>query len=201
MKQQLVLAGIRGLAASWRIQAQGVVPAAPAVLAFWHDEMLPVWRYFATQGAVALTSLSSDGDLLAALLQSWNYRVVRGSSSRGGSAALDEMIALARDNLLLITPDGSRGPRHHCKAGAIVAAARSGAPLYLCRAHCRGYRLEKSWDKFLIPWPLARIELQFSGPFHIPAEADRSTISAWIEQCTTMLNRDDSLPFSTTAAR
>ena len=34
------------------------------------------------------------------------------------------------------------------KAGAVIAAQRTKSPLYICRIMARGYRFERSWDKF-----------------------------------------------------
>ena len=173
---------IRLLASTWRIRLRGTEPQAPAVLVFWHDEMLPVWKHFAFKEAAALTSLSKDGALLAQVLQDWDYHLVRGSSSSGGREALAQMEQLARQALVLVTPDGSRGPRHEMKPGAVVAAARAGAPLYCVRIRTKGYRLQRSWDKFLIPWPFARVEIVISAPIIPPQADDRNAVDRTIER-------------------
>ena len=102
---------LRAWAATWRLRVVELEPNAakltistPAVIAFWHDEMLPVWLLFSDRRAfpraVALTSLSRDGDILARLLHDWQYDVVRGSSSKGGSEAMAAMeTALKTDAL------------------------------------------------------------------------------------------------------
>ncbi len=173
---------IRLLASTWRIHFRGTEPRAPAVLVFWHDEMLPVWKHFARRQATALTSLSKDGELLAQLLEDWEYKLVRGSSSSGGREALAQMESLARRSLVLVTPDGSRGPRHKMKPGAVVAAARAGVPLYCIRIRASGLRLQKSWDKFLIPWPFARVEIVISEPIIPPNGDDRDAVDRTIER-------------------
>lgn len=173
---------IRLLASTWRIRFRGTEPQAPAVLVFWHDEMLPVWKHFAFKQATALTSLSKDGALLAQLLEEWEYTLVRGSSSSGGREALAHMEDLARRSLVLVTPDGSRGPRHTMKPGAVVAAARAGVPIYCIRIRTAGLRLQKSWDKFLIPWPFARVEIVMSDPIIPPNGDDRDAVDRTIER-------------------
>ena len=101
------------------------------ILAFWHGTMLLSWYLHRNKGIAALTSKSKDGDLLARLLKSWNYKVIRGSSSSGGDIALGIMIDYAKNkNSIAITPDGPRGPVKKLKAGAVVTAKKSGLPIY-----------------------------------------------------------------------
>jgi lysophospholipid acyltransferase (LPLAT)-like uncharacterized protein len=187
MKAHIASMLIRAVASTWRFTVQGSLPRSPAVLAFWHDEMLPVWKFFAhtddgQQGnkrPTALTSLSKDGNLLAQTLADWGYNIVRGSSSRGSKEALETAQTLATESLMLITPDGPRGPRHSMKIGAVVAAHRAGVPLVLCRAETQwGKRLERSWDKFLVPLPFARVRITFSEPIIIPTTASRADVES-----------------------
>ncbi len=174
---------------SWRLRSyvSGSLPH-PAVVAMWHDEMLPVWRFFASVTAAALISYSRDGEWLARLLRRWRYTVVRGSRHRGGKEALHRLAALARQYTVLITPDGSRGPRHRFKPGAVVLAHRTQRPLLLCRIRARGIRFSRSWDRFLLPYPFAHIELFFSPPIRVPQDASPDEIDRWIQQCEQWLN-------------
>ena len=180
---------IRLLAATWRVKTKGSIPDGPCVVAFWHDEMLPVWKLFAGRDAVGLTSRSRDGGLLARLLEQWGYTVVRGSSSRHGKEALEELVGWAKVRTVLVTPDGPRGPRHEFKPGAVVAAHRAGVPLYLCMVRAKGIRLNKSWDRFLVPLPFASVNILVSFPFSVSEEADREEIGDTIRQCQNLLNR------------
>lgn len=189
MNPKLISAGIRALAHTWRVTCYGNAPQSPGIVAFWHDEMLPVWRSFAGKNAVGLTSLSNDGAALAALLNDWGYRLIRGSAARGGKEALQEAVEQARHSLVLMTPDGSRGPRHRMKPGAVIAAQRAGVPLYLCRITCsRGIRLQRSWDRFLIPFPFARIAMIFSEPLSPLDKPERAALDDRIRRCEDLLN-------------
>jgi hypothetical protein len=188
MKAVIASALIRVLARTWRFSLRGDLPSSPSVVAFWHDEMLPMWAIFARkQGNTplsALTSLSKDGDILAQLLSDWGYHVVRGSSSKGGKEALEQMITVAEHNMLLITPDGPRGPRHSMKAGAVIAAQKADVPLYLCRMAARGHRFERSWDKFLLPYPFAYVRVVITKV----DISSRSEVSRAIQDCEIDLN-------------
>lgn len=164
------------LARSWRLRVRGELPAGAAVIAFWHCDMLPVWKHFADTQSLALISLSRDGSLLAQLVARWGFETVRGSSSKGGSEALANMVSgLRAGRRVLVTPDGPRGPRHRMKPGAVIAAHRASAPLVLCRVNVRHAIRGTNWDRFLIPLPFAKIELEFVT-LVIPDNADRATL-------------------------
>src|SRR5918994_7926218 len=100
-------AAVRLLGATLRVRASGIEPllpmwrsGQPLIYAVWHGRILMVpWlsaRLRSTRGARAvrvLASRSRDGELVARYVRRFGLGVVRGSSSRGGAAALR---ALAR---------------------------------------------------------------------------------------------------------
>jgi len=172
VKQWLVVYGLRLLASTWRIQLRGALPKPPSVIAFWHGAMLPVWYVLRKHQTVALCSTSRDGDLLAALLDAWKFDVVRGSSSRGGSHALESIIfALHTQRLVAITPDGPRGPALQAKAGAFVAAARSAAPVVPVTVEFAAALTLRSWDAFRIPLPFSSIVVTVHAPMLVASDS------------------------------
>lgn len=181
MKARLASLLLRILASTWRMQVSGPLLPERGVVAFWHGEMLPVWAFCRHRRPTALVSASADGALLAQLLTDWSYRVIRGSSSQGGSEALASMTEAAAHGLVLVTPDGPRGPRHEVKPGAVVAAHRAGVPVIPVRAR-NGWStvFEKSWDRFELPLPFARVRLTFGEPLTIAPDADREDVDASI---------------------
>jgi lysophospholipid acyltransferase (LPLAT)-like uncharacterized protein len=180
---------ITQISKTWHISTEGQVPDSPAVIAFWHGYMLPVWKYFSNNNSSALISQSKDGEVLAAILEKWNYKLVRGSSSTGGKEALDKLVELARTGYVLITPDGPRGPHRKLKAGAVVAAQLSQAPLVLCRVSIKyKYTFRKSWDCFEFPLPFSKITLKFADAEVIDAHSTRDIIGTKILECEKILN-------------
>lgn len=164
------------LARTWRITICGELPTGAAVVAFWHGDMLPVWKHFADTQSVALISQSRDGELLSQLVGRWGFVTVRGSSSKGNREALAAMVdVLGAGRRVLITPDGPLGPRHAMKPGAVVAAHRAGVPLVLCRVKTDWAIHGTHWDQFLIPLPFATIELEFVT-IDIAKDADRAVL-------------------------
>ncbi|WP_337864913.1 lysophospholipid acyltransferase family protein [Ignavibacterium sp.] len=159
------------------------------VLAFWHSTMLLPWYVHRNQNFAALTSLSKDGDLLARQLKSWNYKVVRGSSSKGGDVALGIMVDLAKNkNSIAITPDGPRGPVRRFKAGAVVTAKKSGIPVVLVGVGFNKKRKLKSWDGFEVPKFFSRAKIVYSEPIFINSELSYDETSEIIKKCEQLLN-------------
>jgi lysophospholipid acyltransferase (LPLAT)-like uncharacterized protein len=196
LRRRLAKAGpllFYALAFTWRLRRFGPLPPERAVVAFWHGDMLPVWKRFSHHRCTALVSQSRDGGLLTQLLQRWGFHVIRGSSSKGSKEAWAELLGAAEKGLVLITPDGPRGPARKLKAGAVVAAYRAQVPLWLCRVKCRAAIRGTHWDRFLIPLPFARIDLEFL-PFIVPAQASREEIDGLIAAAEAILNGADTPP-------
>lgn len=150
-------------------------PVDPAqgrfIYAFWHETLLaPI---SVRPQARVLISQHRDGELIAQVCQWLGLGVVRGSTSRGGSQALLEMIRGDDRTHLAITPDGPRGPRRELKAGAIMVASQAGLPIVLVGiGFTRAWRA-RSWDRFAVPLPFSTLVGVISEPITIPKNLDR----------------------------
>ncbi len=159
------------------------------VIVFWHGSMLLPWFLHRNQGLIALISKSKDGNLLAKILKSWKYTVVRGSSTEGGEVALGILVDYAKNNCsIAITPDGPKGPRHKLKAGAVITAKRSGLPLILIGVGFKRKRELNSWDKFFLPGFFSKVKVIYSDPIFVQKELSYEETSKVIENCENMLN-------------
>jgi len=159
------------------------------VLAFWHGTMLLPWFIHRNDGFAALTSKSKDGDLLAKQLKHWKYKVVRGSSSKGGDVALGVMVDLAKNGYsVAIPPDGPRGQDHKFKAGAVIIAKRSGVPVVLMGIGIKSKKKLKSWDKFQIPNPFSNVKIIYSDPVYVDSKLGFDETGKIIEECEQKLN-------------
>jgi lysophospholipid acyltransferase (LPLAT)-like uncharacterized protein len=159
------------------------------VLAFWHGTMLLPWYLNRENGFAALTSKSKDGDLLAKQLKHWKYKVVRGSSSKGGDVALGIMIDLAKNGYsVAITPDGPRGPVNKFKAGAVITSKKSNAPLVLMGVGIKSKKKLNSWDKFQVPNLFSNVKIIYSDPINVDSRLSYDETSKIIEDCDRKLN-------------
>ena len=158
----------------------------PVIYAIWHGRLLPPAFLHRGQGVVTLISRSADGEYLARLLAHWGYENVRGSSSRGGSEALRELVKHCRKGRsLAITPDGPRGPMQQLKSGVLTAAQLSGVPIIPTSSSASSGWWPGRWDRFLIPKPFAKVRVAYATPVNVPRdanEAQRETMRKEIEQ-------------------
>lgn len=161
----------------------------PAIYVLWHGRLLPCSWYHRNRGLATLISRHRDGDYIAGVVERWGFRAVRGSSSRGGAAALLQMVRLLRDGIsLAVTPDGPRGPRQKMKAGPLFAAQRAGVPLIPVTAGTGSAWWFEGWDRFLVPRPYARLRLAYGEPLFVPAEAGAEEVERLAGELEARLN-------------
>lgn len=143
------------------------------LLALWHGRMVCGMADHSDRAYTVLVSQSRDGDISEKLLRRFGYRVIRGSSSRGGASAARAMLGeLEQGGVLVITPDGPRGPRHSTNPGLAWMARETGFPVLPLGFACdKAWRLS-SWDRFTIPGFGARVVLSYGEPVRVAADAD-----------------------------
>lgn len=172
---------VRLLGSTWRMSTRNAealdavrAAGAPMVIVLWHGELLPILWQHRDQGISVLISTHADGEIIARICKSLGCRTVRGSSSRGGARALLELVReLETGHEVAVTPDGPRGPRREFAPGAVVAAMRAGVPVIAFGATVdRAWRL-RSWDRFVIPKPFARVTVAYSAGERVMATSPR----------------------------
>jgi lysophospholipid acyltransferase (LPLAT)-like uncharacterized protein len=124
---------LRALHATLRVRHAGVenLSSLPQyIFAFWHDHLLLMLHARYRKPITVLISQSKDGEIMARIFDYYDVESARGSSTRGGSGALREMIRAARQGKnIVFTPDGPKGPRRIAKEGVVVAAQATGLPI------------------------------------------------------------------------
>jgi lysophospholipid acyltransferase (LPLAT)-like uncharacterized protein len=165
------------LAGSWRRvvrDADRYTPlrgrGEPIIFLLWHEVLLPLlWHHRGEQIAIVV-SQGREGQYLADYAEGLGYRICPGSSSRGGARALLGAVrALEGGGVAAFTPDGPRGPRREVKPGVAAAAQRAGAWIVPLHATVdRAWRL-RSWDRMVVPKPLARVTIGYGQPFRVEA--------------------------------
>ena len=130
----------------------------------WHGELLispQVYRKLRKkQPTSAIIAQHYDGELIARTFSFLNILPLRGSSRKGAKSVLINAIkSLKSGSSIMITPDGPKGPRYSMSDGAVSLALRSRLPLMVVNYKPSHYWQLRSWDKFLIPKPFARLEI------------------------------------------
>jgi len=173
VKLALVAVLVRLVAATWRYRVHGWehVTAArasgrPVVYVLWHSRILPLLYHRRDERMALLISRHRDGSYLAELSERWGYRVVRGSSRRGGEVGLLGLVRYLRQGgEVALTPDGPRGPAERMKPGALAAAQHANALVIAAGARASSAWWIESWDRFCLPRPFARVDVTYSAPF------------------------------------
>jgi hypothetical protein len=144
------------------------------IYTFWHREIFPATWFWRRRGIVVMTSQNFDGEYIARIIQRHGYGAARGSSSRGASRALVEMIRCLRQGLdTAFTIDGPRGPRFVAKPGAVLLAKATGAAIVCFHIALRkAYVFRKTWDQTQIPCPFGRAAVFIAPPILVSPEAN-----------------------------
>ena len=155
---------------------------------FWHEYILfPLYL----RGHCNLSMLLSrhrDAEILSHVAHHLGFDFVRGSTNRGGVAAMRQLLDKSRRMHLAITPDGPRGPRRQLAPGAVYLASRLGMPLVaLGFGFDRPWRVP-SWDRFAVPRPFSRGRAVVSPEIHVPADLDRTGLEQFRQKTEATLN-------------
>lgn len=172
---------MRGIGASLRVEVRDLSGAVfdpgrgEVIWAFWHNKMfLFPWlfeHWFPDRDGTVLTSPSGDGQVIADVCAEFGLIAARGSSSKPqkGMAALillAEQLKAGSD--VGITPDGPRGPRYELQPGLLKLAQLTGRPILPARVrYSRSFRF-KTWDRFELPLPGARVVIELGPFFEVP---------------------------------
>lgn len=124
---------IRGLHATLRLRhvnADKLEAIPQYILAFWHSHLLLMLHSRYRRPISVLISQSKDGEYIARVFDWYGVESARGSSTRGGSSGLRDLMRAARERKnLAFTPDGPKGPARVAKDGVIFAAQATGLPI------------------------------------------------------------------------
>jgi hypothetical protein len=189
---------LRALGASWRLERVGPDPFAlpkPLVLCAWHRGMLVAAYGWRGLGLAIPVSLSRDGDWIDGVLRRLGFaESPRGSSSRGATSLLRELIRRARRGETIgVLVDGPRGPAGVAKPGALALARATGAhvvPVGIAAAPALRFG---SWDRALLALPFARVRFLVGEPFRVPEDADADALEAERARLEAELHRLDAL--------
>jgi len=174
------------------------VRRAPYVLALWHGRVIPNMMDNYDCGSVTMASRSNDGALAAGIVDQLGLIATRGSTSRSGKQALEEMEEKVRSGeapFAALTVDGPRGPWRKVKVGIVTLARRLQVPLIPMTSSCRRAWVLRSWDHMVLPKPFTKVVVAYGEPWSPerlsgPLPAVLSGIEADMNALTAALDRE-----------
>lgn len=130
-----------------------------------------------------MISQHRDGELVSQVVEKIGYETVRGSSTRGGSSAALAMIEKVRaGQAAAMIGDGPRGPIYKLKPGAAYIALACQADVIPVMFAASSSWIFRSWDRFTVPKPFARVFLFYGEPVPWPGEgADLKAFTRQLE--------------------
>jgi lysophospholipid acyltransferase (LPLAT)-like uncharacterized protein len=170
----VVLLRLHALTLRFHVEGEAPVRAhveagGRVLLCSWHQRFYGGIIWFRRYAPAIAISLSRDGELIARMVEKLGWTPVRGSSSRGGSAALAGMIeAILGGTVGAHIVDGPRGPARRLKLGLVRIAQRARAPIVCVYvAYARPWEA-RSWDRFQVPLPFTRVLIRFGRMIEVP---------------------------------
>lgn len=159
------------------------------IFAFWHGRLMPLSYTFRGQGIYILSSESRDGQLSIKANRALGYKLIGGSTSKGGMRGLREITRVARSGASIgITPDGPRGPAQKLHEGLMVIAMTTGNPIIPVSASASRPVFLRSWDRFLIPLPFSRLGVILGKPIYVPRRMSREMRQEYLQHIENVLN-------------
>ena len=144
------------------------------IVAFWHGRllMMPLAWHGLTSFHM-LISAHRDGRIIAGAMTYFGIETIAGSTSRGGSSALREILKrLKEGGCVGITPDGPRGPAMTVSIGIVNIARLAGVPIVPLTYATSRRRVLATWDRFHLALPFGRGVYLFGEPIEVAEELD-----------------------------
>ncbi|RKZ08869.1 hypothetical protein DRQ05_00725 [bacterium] len=179
---------------TWRIEWRGIehlktarTVSGQTVFALWHGRLFVLSYTHRKRNIQVLASEHEDGDLMGKTIEWLGFGHLKGSTTRGGARALRSLTEVLRRGLDVgLTVDGPRGPRGVVQQGAVEVARMSSSTIIPLSCTAKPRKLFRSWDRFQLPLPFARVIVAYAEPIEVPPDAsreEREAIRLKLEEC------------------
>ncbi len=167
---------LRAILATCRFQVKGLdhfhtlSKTRKCILMLWHNRLAPtseiLHRLSPTKIYAAFISKSRDGDPLAILANSYKTGKAIRVPHNARHQALKIVINSLKESsdIIVMTPDGPRGPRYIAKPGIVAAAQIASAHVVPFTWTATRFWQLKTWDKMILPKPFSKILINFGNP-------------------------------------
>ena len=175
------------LYATLRIECKGLKPLShPCIVALWHNQLalaMLVRRYLPKYDCSVVISNSRDGMILGSYVKTHaGCNVIHASHKSGHSALLQIIDELKQNRMLIITPDGPRGPLYEVKGGVVFSAQKAEAMIVPMHWHASSMWQLGTWDRLQFPKPFSKVTLYFEDPILCTQGSDREAIRALLKE-------------------
>lgn len=144
----------------------------PIIYTAWHFAFPAVIYHLRDRNGMVMVSRSRDGEWMTRILKHMGFHSARGSTHKGGSAALRQVIShLRKGNPGGFIADGSQGPALVAQKGILLLARYARAPLVPVSMAAHPCWRFRSWDRTVLAKPFSRIALAFGPPLWVDASA------------------------------
>lgn len=147
---------------------------------FWHGKYFPLFTLLEGRRILVLTAGSFRGEVIAKICRRFGYEARELPRVKNGSAypVVKELLAESQNGAMAL--DGSAGPYHRVKSGAIRLASELGFALVpVSVASSPNWTMASRWDKRELPHYFARIALATGEPIYVPADLDDAAMRDW----------------------
>lgn len=161
--------------------------ATKRIYTFWHDAITGPLYLRGRCHMTMLLSQHADAEYVCILGKRLGFDMIRGSTNRGGTQALRDMLRVGKESHLTFTVDGPRGPRYHFAFGTTFLASRSHMPIVpMGFAYRNPWRARRAWDRFAFPKPFSRLRAVIGPEVWIPPKAKSETLEHFRQKLETI---------------
>lgn len=175
-----LIAGFYSLLSSlWRIQEEGrkdlrALKGQPQIYAHWHGDELLMMKMGQFRNMAVMASRSKDGELMKWVLTFLGFKVVRGSSSKGGAGGLKGLLdaVIKKGYHTSLAVDGPRGPIYEVKPGILAIAQKTGKSIIPTVGSAQSrFVFKKAWNQCYLPLPFSKCVVIYGDPIRVAENA------------------------------
>ncbi len=151
----------------------------PVILTSWHGMTMMVLGLIHKQMDVSKFSVivpdDERGDVLSVFASRLGVEPIKvnlsGDPTFGAGRRLLRLLKRIKGgNNFLIHPDGPSGPAYKVKPGLSFIAQKTGVPILPLGCYCRKAYHVNRWDRYTLPLPFSKINIQLGSLITIPAD-------------------------------
>lgn len=170
--------------------------ADKCIVMLWHNRVALAAEILSSRAPeflyAALISQSRDGEIIASIIESYAIATTIRVPHNAKREALENTVKhlTSKPHILVITPDGPRGPRYRIKRGIGYVAKSTGAGIVSLSWNADKVWKLNTWDKLMIPKPFSKIAVAFAPAVtfekgdRLPSGAEISDLEAILQQTT-----------------